>query len=76
MNHYKDLDTLYAFLKSITSIEEFFARKEPCFSDDVSRAFTQWLLENGDDERDILSALKSSERQKFAESLKERARPN
>lgn len=74
MNHYKDLDTLYDFLKSITTIEEFFARKEPDFGDDVSRDYAEWAIRNGDDPDMILSALKANERQRCAELLKVRAK--
>lgn len=74
MNHYKDLDTLYDFLKSITSIEEFFERKEPDFYDDAAREFAQWSLDHGSDPESVLGALKASERASFAETLKERER--
>lgn len=74
MNHYQDLDTLYDFLKSITSIEEFFEKKEPDFGDDVSREFAQWSLDNGSDPDSVLGALKANERARFAETLKQRGR--
>lgn len=76
MNYYKDLDTLYDFLKSIDTIEEFFTRKEPCFTDETSRQYAQWSIDNGGDADDILSALKSAERQRFAELQQQRALPN
>jgi hypothetical protein len=76
MNHYKDLDTLYDFLKGIATIEEFFARKEPCFNDNVMREFAQWSLDNGSDPDSVLGGLKANERQKFAESRKERSNPH
>lgn len=75
-NDYKDLDTLYDFLKSITTIEEFFARKEACFDDEVSREYAKWSLDHGSDPEHVLSALKANERQRFAELKKQRAMPN
>lgn len=76
MNHYKDLDTLYDFLKSITSIEEFFEKKEPDFGDNVSRNYAEWAISNGDDPEHILSALKANERARYAEARKEREKPH
>lgn len=75
-NDYKDLDTLYDFLKGITTIEEFFARKEPCLHDEASREYAKWSLDQGSDPEHVLSALKANERQKFAELQKQRAMPN
>lgn len=75
-NHYKDQDTLYDFLKSITTIEEFFARKEPCFDDAVSREYAEWSIDYGSDPEHVLSALKAHERMRYAEIMNQRAMPN
>ncbi|MET3663353.1 hypothetical protein [Aquamicrobium ahrensii] len=75
-NHYKDQDTLYAFLKNITTIEEYFARKEPCLDDEVSREYAEWSLEHGSEPEHVLSALKANERRRYAELMKQRAMPN
>lgn len=76
MNHYRSLDTLYDFLNSITTIEEFFARKEPGFDDDMLRDYVQWSLDNGSNPDAVLGALKANERICFAESRNERKRPH
>ena len=76
MDNYKDQDTLYDFLKGITSIEEFFARKEPAFDDEFSRQTALAMIEDGSDPDSVLSALKSRERSSYADSLKHRRMPH
>jgi len=69
MNPYQNLDTLYDFLKNIKTIEEFFARKEPDFRDADLHAFVKGCQHYGMKDADILSSLKSNERQRVAEEL-------
>lgn len=76
MNFYKDQETLYEFLKEITSIEEFFARKEPAFDDEFSRQVAQAMIEDGSEPDSVLSALKAQERSSYADSLQLRRAPH
>lgn len=76
MNPYDNLDTLYGFLKGIRTVDEFFEKKEPAFNDEAMRHYAAIMLEDGEPEEYVLSALKANERRQFAEAAKERRSPN
>ncbi|PWE54996.1 hypothetical protein DEM27_16195 [Metarhizobium album] len=76
MKPYDSLDTLYEFLKSIESIDEFFERKEPHFNDAASKAIAIAMMEEGTTPEDMLGILKSEERQRFAAEQDMRRKPN
>lgn len=62
----QDIDQFHDFLKSIRSIDEFFARRKPSFRDWYTREMVSEIIEQGlISEEAMLLGLKQEEKQRF-----------
>lgn len=62
----QDIDSFGMFLRSITTLDDFFERKRPAFRDWYVREMTKAVIEQGyATEAGMLLALKQSEKQRF-----------
>jgi hypothetical protein len=73
---YDNLDALYALLKRISTVEEFFEKKEPCHDDAFMKEVALFDIASGIPEEHVLSGLKSNERRRYAETQQERHSPH
>lgn len=76
MQPYDTLDTLYDFLKNITTVDEFFQKKEPSHDDAFMQSVAQLDIASGITEDYVLGGLKAAERRRYAQTQKQRQRPN
>lgn len=76
MQPYDTLDTLYDFLKSITTVDEFFQKKEPSHDDAFMQSVAQIDIASGVPEEYVLGGLKTAERRRYAQTQKQRQLPH